>query len=554
MIHHTQNGNYIELTFDFNPRIIADIKKVPGWKYFGKVWKIPAHDTKALQRLVGRYNKAEVVGAAAEQIGEIPPMPELTVDIPFLLKPYHYQTQGIAYCIEKKRVLIADEPGLGKTNQAIGTVAALNCKCILVICPSSLKINWQREFSKFLGWKSIILTDAIKDSWGTYHRVAGIKVFITNYESLKKYFVAGIRKYYDEKTGEEKPLRLNHIDFKDTIKTFDAVILDESHRVKEGKTMQTKLSIGISRDKEVVLCLTGTPVVNKPKDLVSQLAILNSTHLFGGHQYFMNRYCEGGNGATNLAELNYKLNVNCFYRRLKKEVLTELPDKMRQIIISDITTRKEYQDAINNLSSYLRQYRDKTDLQVQKSMAGEVMVKIQVCKNISARGKINDVIEHIDEVHASGEKIGVFIHQKEIAAALKKHYPHALTITGDDSMDQRQVSVDRFQNDPSCNLIILSIKAAGVGLTLTAASRCAFVELPWHSADCDQCEDRFHRIGQKDSVSCAYFLGKDTIDEDIYEIIEKKRAIANTITGSEDNIQKEIIDRIMNSLLNKKAA
>ncbi len=392
------------------------------------------------------------------------------------------------------------------------------------------------------------MSDSIKTTWPTYHRVAGVKVFITNYESLKKYFVQSIDK------PKDVPLRLNHIKFKENISIFDAAIFDELHRCKDGSTQQTKFCMGIAKDKEHILGLTGTPVVNKPKDLISQLHILGRLGDFGGYKFFMDRYCGGnGTGATNLAELNYKLQTTCFFQRQKKEVLTELPDKMRQIVISDITTRKEYNDAISDLSNYLQEYRQKTDEEVAKSMRGEIMVKIGVCKNISARGKINDIIEHIDEVVASGEKIGVFIHQREIAQALKHHYPHALTITGSDSQEQRQAAVDNFQTNPACNIILLSIKAAGVGLTLTAASRCAFVELPWHAADCDQCEDRFHRIGQKDSVQCAYFLGKDTIDEDIYELIEKKRTIANTITGTSDNIQKEIIDRVMNSLFNKKS-
>jgi SWI/SNF-related matrix-associated actin-dependent regulator 1 of chromatin subfamily A len=333
------------------------------------------------------------------------------------------------------------------------------------------------------------------------------------------------------------------------------LIIDELHRLKDGSTQQSKFAMGITKGKEWVLGLTGTPVVNKPKDLVAQLHIIGRLAEMGGYKFFMDRYCGGnGSGATNLSELSYKLQTTCFYQRQKKEVLTELPDKMRQIVLCDITTSREYQDALKDLSTYLADYRKKTDEEVARSMRGEIMVKIGVCKNISARGKINDVIEHIDEVVAAGEKIGVFIHQKEIAAALKAHYPHALTITGSDSQDARQNAVDSFQNKPECNIILLSIKAAGVGLTLTAASRCAFVELPWHAADCDQCEDRFHRIGQKDSVQCAYFLGKDTIDEDIYQLIEKKRTIANSVMGAQDNVQKEIIDRVMNSIFNDKAA
>jgi len=546
-----QTPQYFEVTFDYNPKIISDIKKIPGnrWMPPKKCWTLPLDQKTEVERLLLRYGKENTTAAIPEEVGVIAPMPELTVEIPLAATPFPYQKRGIAYNLQYKRVIVGDQPGLGKTLQAIGTAVGSQRKCILVVCPSSLKLNWQREFEKFAGWKSIILSDSVKNTWTTFHKVAGIRVFITNYESLKKYFVQAINK------PKDVPLRLNHIEFKQSIEHFDMVIIDELHRLKDGSTQQSKFTMGITRGKEYVLGLTGTPVVNKPKDLVAQLHIIGRLADFGGYKYFMDRYCGGnGSGSSNLRELNYRLQTTCFYQRQKKEVLTELPDKMRQIVLCDISTNKEYQEALHDLSTYLSDYRQKTDEEVARSMRGEIMVKIGVCKNISARGKINDIIEHIDEIIGSGEKIGVFIHQKEIAQALKNHYPNALTITGADSQEDRQNAVDSFQNNPACNIILLSIKAAGVGLTLTAASRCAFVELPWHAADCDQCEDRFHRIGQKDSVQCAYFLGKDTIDEDIYEIIEKKRSIANAVMGATDNVQKEIIDRVMNSIFNKNEA
>ena len=133
------------------------------------------------------------------------------------------------------------------------------------------------------------------------------------------------------------------------------------------------------------------------------------------------------------------------------------------------------------------------------------MVRIGILKNISARGKLNDVVDYVSDIVESGEKIIIFIHLKEVAQHLKKMFPAAVTITGDDNNVERQRAVDSFQNDPDCQVIICSIKAAGVGLTLTASSRVAFVELPWHPADVEQCEDRAHRIGQKNSVNAPIF-------------------------------------------------
>lgn len=304
--------------------------------------------------------------------------------------------------------------------------------------------------------------------------------------------------------------------------------------------------MGIAAGKEWRLGLTGTPVVNKPVDLVSQLHIIGQLQAMGGYSFFMKRYCNIGSSYHR--ELHCKLATTCFYQRQKKDVLTDLPDKVRQIVLCDISNRKEYNDALADLADYLKRYRDRSDDQIEKSLRGEVMVRIGICKNISARGKMADVVEYVDEVVEGGNKIVVFIHQREIAAAIKKHYPDALSITGEDNIEDRQASVDKFQNDPRCKIIVCNIKAGGVGITLTASNEVLFVELPWHPADCDQCEDRTHRIGQKNSVRCGYMLGKGTIDEEIYKIIEAKRATANTITGTEDNVQREIIDRISDSL------
>lgn len=323
------------------------------------------------------------------------------------------------------------------------------------------------------------------------------------------------------------------------------MIVDESHRVKDIKTQQTKFVKGISVGKEYVLLLTGTPVVNKPNDLISQLGILDRMNDFGGYNHFLSAYCDNND---RFQELNYLLKKNCFYRREKADVLKELPPKMRQIVLCDITTRKEYNDALLDLEDYLKRYRQATDAQIQKSMKGEIMVRIGILKNISARGKIKDAIEYISDTIDSGEKLILFTHLREVQDMIKKSFPAAVSILGDDDTATRQANVDKFQNDPKVQLIICSIKAAGVGITLTASSRVAFLELPWHPADCEQCEDRAHRIGQINSVQCVYLLGKDTIDEHIYNIIDQKRSVSNAITGARDDVEMSVQSGVINLL------
>ncbi len=544
----TEKGNFYSIQFRFAPYLVQAVKELPGRRFDGvnKSWLVPKSFDYEVREFARKYKFQFGEFIEDEQVGELPPMPELDINIPLKLSLFPYQAQGVAYALEKKRVIIGDQPGLGKTAQAIATISAANAFPCLVIAPSSLKINWQREWQMWTDHRAIILNNDVKNNFHLYHSSGLVNVFIVNYESLKKYFVQSINK------PEGAKLTIRHIRFKEhLINLFKSVIIDESHRVKSTATQQTKFTKGIATGKEYILALTGTPVINKPKDLIAQLGIIDQMPKFGGYQKFTKRYCSGPRQASNLRELNYMLNLNCFYRRDKQDVLKELPAKMRQVAMCNIATRGEYQDAEDNLIKYLRQYKDADDDKVARALRGQVMVQIGILKNISARGKLKDVYEFIDDILESGEKLVVFAHLKEVIQAIHKHYPDAVTITGDDSSVDRQHSIDSFQNNPDTKLIICSIKAAGVGLTLTASSRVAFVELPWTAADCDQCEDRCHRIGQRDSVTCTYFLGEDTIDEKIYQIIQTKREIAATVTGATEQVEEDIVNMVAD-LFNQK--
>jgi len=216
----------------------------------------------------------------------------------------------------------------------------------------------------------------------------------------------------------------------------------------------------------------------------------------------------------------------------------------------DITTRKEYNAALADLADYLKKYRQATDDQVARSMRGEVMVRIGILKNISARGKLEACFEWIRDTLDNGEKLILFGHLREVLGSIKKKFP-AVSITGEDSIQERQKSIDRFQNDPGVNLIVCSIAAAGVGITLTASSTVGFIEMGWHPAIMEQAEDRAHRIGQKDHVNCIYFIGRDTIDEWVYKLIDEKRNMSNLVTGAKDDVEESIMDSII-ELFNQK--
>ena len=538
-------GDNFELSFNYKTSIIERVRQIPGRRFDGarKVWIVPTRSRVDLERMLYQIQQFENINWVSgttkkeEDIAyDVPELPDLTIPHSLKIQPYPYQLKGIARGLELKRFMNCDEPGLGKTLQSIATINLANAFPCLVICPSSLKINWQREWEKFTDKKAMVLTDKVRDTWTFFYQTGMHQVFIVNYESLKKYFVQRIKK--------AEGWTLRDVEFRNSINLFKSVIIDESHRCKSASTQQAKFCKGICTGKEWVIELTGTPVVNRPKDLIPQLAILNRMDDFGGYKPFVNRYCSGQREASNLKELNFNLWKYCMFRREKSLVLTDLPDKIRQVNTCEITNRKEYMDAERDLILYLQKYKDADDEKIEKALRGEVMVRINILRQISARGKVRDVIEFVKDFRENGKKIILFCSLHEVVDQLKRYFPTAVSVTGRDSQDEKQRAVDAFQNNPKADIIICSIKAAGVGLTLTASSNVAFVEFPWTYADCCQCEDRAHRIGQKDSVTCYYFLGRRTIDEKVYRIIQEKKNIANAVTGSTADIEENIVDMV----------
>jgi SWI/SNF-related matrix-associated actin-dependent regulator 1 of chromatin subfamily A len=358
------------------------------------------------------------------------------------------------------------------------------------------------------------------------------QVVITNYESLRKFFVKRLHR--------QERFTMKSIEFDERISLFRSVIIDESHKCKSNKTQQSKFVQGIAAGKEFVLELTGTPVVNNNEDLVQQLNIIGRLEEFGGYTKFVGRYCQGVNKSSHLKELNWRLRNLCFFRRQKKDVLTQLPDKTRSYLVTDITNGKEYKAAEQDIIKYLRDYQDADNDKLQRAIRGAIMVKMNILKQVSARGKIDSAVDIIHNTIDGGQKLIVFCFLKEVVAALKAEFPDAMTVTGDDNDKQKQYSVDKFQSDERCKLIILNYRSGGTGLTLTAASNVLFVEFPWTYSDCCQAEDRAHRNGQKNAVTCTYLLGNGTIDEYMYNLIQTKKDIANGVTGTDDQVEEKI--------------
>lgn len=507
------------------------------------------------------------------------------------VEPYEYQREGICFGLEHKRIIIGDEPGLGKTLQSIGIVDTARAYPCLVICPSSLKINWQREFEKFTDKSALVLDNNVRTTWGYLLSMGVHQVAIVNYESLRKYFVWDIRSDRDTNgyqpngklAGTPRAFRLKDVVFCPQMQQFKSIIIDESHRVKDPSAQQTIFTKGLSVGKEYRILLSGTPVVNRPEDLIAQLSILDRLNDFGGRAKFMADYCTDPKDKTAvpavpLSVLSKQLYDTCMIRREKAKVLPQLPDKTRVDLYVEISNEKEYNLAAADLAAYLQEYTECTDWEIRRKMRMEALVRFMTLRSLATKGKIAQAVDFIRTFLDSGKncctnesrvelvpampsaanngdrsrKLIVFCSLHEVVDELQKVFPRAVTVTGRDSMVNKQASVDAFQNNPDVNLIICSIKAAGVGLTLTASSNVAFVELAWTYADCCQCEDRAHRIGQKDNVTCYYLLGRGTIDHTIYNLIHRKKSIASEIMNSDDDIPTDemYFDELVNLFLN----
>jgi SNF2 family DNA or RNA helicase len=301
--------------------------------------------------------------------------------------------------------------------------------------------------------------------------------------------------------------------------------------------------------------LSGTPIVNTPTEIVTQLRVINRLEDFGGATKFRNTY--GRATARNLAALNRKLRSTCYVRRRKADVLTELPPKMwSQVVVEgDPKIMTEYREAEANIVSYLaelarqmaldsglsdKEAQEEAWRKAMRARAAEQLVAISTLKQLSAKAKMNAAKEWIENFLENDKKLVVFGWHRDVVDLIAENFSNGVKIQGGISAEKRQVAVDLFQTEDKQKVIACNIKAAGVGLTLTSASDVLFLEQGWTPADMEQAVDRCHRIGQTDSVTGWLMVTANTIDEDIAMLIDNKRTIVNrAIDGSDSDEMEE---------------
>ena len=551
-------GKSFAISFNYDAALLGSVRQMPGasWSPKDKVWLVPIESVDEVLKFVSEHKAAtspeamrlvgeasviqDVIDASAAHDAEIKIagfgndrfqlFPFQRAGVAYAMRQMGFSTDGEGAWTQDEPsnvgVLIGDEMGLGKTSQGLGVLKATNSFPAVIVCPASLKLNWKREAEQWIDGIQVKVLS------GTTGNLPDADVYIINYDILTHWT--------------------------DKFTSIKGLVLDESHYIKNGSTQRSKACIRMAdkvADGGVRVCLSGTPIVNQPLEIMTQLRVLNRLEEFGGATSFRSTY--GRASARSLSSLNRKLRSSCYVRRRKADVLTELPPKRwAQVIVEgDPVVMKEYKKAEADIVKYLTQLAHELALEAGadseeakreawqralRARAAEHLVSIATLKQLAAKAKMKVAKVWIEDFLATDKKLVVFGWHRDIVNVVADNFSNGVKIQGGLTSEKRQEAVDLFQNSDAQKVIACNIKAAGVGLTLTAASDVLFLEQGWTPSDMEQGADRCHRIGQTDSVTAWLMLTADTIDEDIAALIDHKRSIVDrAIDGSDSDDDEE---------------
>tara|TARA_R100001377_G_scaffold71055_1_gene46581 strand:- start:573 stop:2312 length:1740 start_codon:yes stop_codon:yes gene_type:complete len=458
---------------------------------------------------------------------QIIPNTERTVEVDYSpyshRKPYPHQKIAVEKLLGNDKYILADDMGVGKTTSAVIAAIESGAKKTLIICPATLKLNWKREIEIY---STGIISIVEGKSW-----VSGEFVII-NYDILKNFHSL------DKKGGITTILDEN----------FDLVVIDEAHYISNSKAQRTKIANDIVKKIGKVWLLTGTPMTSRPMNYYNLLKLVESRVAKNWISY-VKRYCEGyqinkggrkiwlTNGASNLDELRDRTKQKVL-RRLKEEIL-DLPDKIITPIFLELNS-DEYRKEVGEYMDWANENKNQS-LTIQLN-------KLMKVRQLISKEKLKNTFELIDQCLEQDKKVIVFTNFTEpLMAIWSKYKKISVPLYGRMNQEQRQESVDSFQNNPKIKIFVSNIKAGGVGITLTAGEVVIFNDLSFVPSDMAQAEDRAFRIGQKKNVSCLYPIFDNTIEKVIYNIVQKKKRVIDTVMGDhmeEEDLMLSIIEEM----------
>lgn len=480
----------------------------------------------------------------------------------YSLKPF--QRRGVARAVTWKGSINAFQVGLGKTITALAAARIAGAFPLIVVCQASKKLDWAEEAAEWIPGRLV----EVIDGRGSYV-YAGADIYIVNYDVLQD--------GKDKQRGRAAQLA--------ALKPR-MVVLDESQLIKERSAGRTRAALKLAAAAEYRLLLSGTAVKNRPGELITQLEAVGGLGDFGGVQGFRQRYCvtsemriggavvdKEGDGARNAIELHERLSRRWYFRLTKTEVLPELPPVRRHVVPLAIDNEEEY---IHARDRFLRWVYDAslTDVEYlatlpadwseaerseamreharerqERASRAQQLAQINALKRVAARGMLGGVIRWIDDFIKDGSKLIVFAHHKDIQRELFAAFPGSARLSAADDDAGQHVHKHRFQTDPDCPLIVVSMAVGATGHTLTAAHACAFVELAWTPADHDQGEGRaYGRMNDPHGLDSYWLVADGTIYADILQLLDSKRAVVDAIL---DGLAPEGSDDILGDLMKR---
>lgn len=476
-----------------------------------------------------------------------------------------YQRDAVKFFIMKNgRCLIGDEMGLGKTFESISCYKYYSSFYkskghenfpLLIICPSSLRIQWSQELQKWIPGdfsnpdESILVVLKGKD--------------LQNFKNQRVMIIS-----YDLASKNINLIQSKHFAF---------AIVDECHMLKNAEAKRTKTIGPLLRSVRHVCLLSGTPALARPKEMFSQISIINS-ELFPRFHDFGVRYCNGHelpfkvptksgvlktawdyNGASNLSELNIILSEFVMIRRQKEHVLKDLPEKMREKVYLDVPMGKRLKSKMQDIREKMQENLEKarksksedSTIQQDDQLSKSILLMYQLMSKAKSAAVCKYIEEFFEYNSDPNEKFLIFGHHKDlldkIAEVLEKKVKCGyFRIDGSTSAEKRQEYVNKFQEDDNKDFKVglLSMTAAGVGLTLTKATKVIFVELNWTPGILDQAEARAHRLGQTKKVLIQYLVGKDTMEEDMWTKLDEKIDVVSTILDNTSEYKRKNLEAV----------
>ncbi|KAL4107305.1 hypothetical protein QTP88_017672 [Uroleucon formosanum] len=429
---------------------------------------------------------------------------------------YPFQKLGVQFGVSKKgRCLIADDMGLGKTLQAIGIVKYYSDNFpLLIVCPSSMRYTWEEEIR--LRMPNVPITGIYVLSKSNEQFIDPV-VVITSYDLMSR----------------KKDMLLKA--------KFGIIVFDESHSLKSEKSARTRVALSLAMQSKQCILLSGTPALSRPIELYSQIKAITKNNFMTPIEYGV-RYCNGRetnfgwdfSGATNMKELKTILETHFMIRRLKSEVLKQLPQKIRNVVVlkpENIKARSQNMDDL--------------EIMMNNKSLNKMEVRGALLKyfNHTGEAKLPAICDYILNLLKDGKKFLVFAHHQKvingICDVLENNETYYIRIDGKTSSEERKSVCDQFQIEDKYRVAVLSICAANSGITLTAAKLVIFAELYWNPGILTQAEDRAHRIGQAETVTIQYLLAKGTADDHIWPLIQSKLSVLNKAGLSKDNFKDD---------------